>query len=119
MTRELKEQTNDLVSYIREDTQRSHFIPFVRDLCVLGGKLFFVECFFKKTLVTELLPVVISDRATHRYALRRQRNNPIIKMNVRDDQNRFVIVSFPRRASGNVGRHAKSPISGRALEATV
>ena len=56
-------------------------------------------------------------RGGDRHALRRQRNNPIIKINVRDDDNRFVIVSFPRRASRNGGRHAKDPISDRALEA--
>ena len=39
------------------------------------------------------------------------------KINVRDDDNRFVIVSFPRRAFGNGGRHAKRPISDRALAA--
>ena len=50
-------------------------------------------------------------RGGDRHALRLQRNNPIIKMNVRDDQNRFVIVSFPRRASGNGGRHVKGPIA--------
>jgi hypothetical protein len=57
-----------LLSYIREDAQRSHFIPILRDLCVIGGKLFPVEFFFKKGLVTKLLRLVISDRAAHRTA---------------------------------------------------
>jgi hypothetical protein len=66
MTRELKEQTNDLLSYIREDAQGYILFQSLRDLCIHGGKLFPVEYFFKKSLVTDLLPVVISDRGAHR-----------------------------------------------------
>jgi hypothetical protein len=61
MTRELKEQTNDLLSYIRKDAQDHILFPSSAIFAFSAVNIFPVEFFFKKSLVTDLLPVVISD----------------------------------------------------------